>query len=169
MLSTCLQPVNTRTAKISSTSDKLECRVWSSALKGDVGAGQPVSLWEPHQPQGMMHVRWSRAAALFYVRVVGFIAVFSSLPRSACSASGRTCCERCFMYNSFLGLCLLLRNGGRKTFRVLLAPEMAPYPFISTRRGDGEGGSGRVKQNALKSIDEESSSSIALLSCHVIL
>lgn len=109
----------------------------------------------------MIHVRGSRDAVVLYVRVVGFIALFSSLPHSACPASGRTCCERCFMYNSFLGLCLLLQNRGRKTCRVLLAPlhsvgreEMDPcLCFISTHWGYGEGGSSRVKQNALKSID----------------
>lgn len=108
-----------------------------------------------------MHARGSRAATVLYVHTVGFIALFSSLPHSACSVSRRTCCERCFMYNSFLGLCLLLQNRARKTCRVLLAPlcsagreAMVPcLYFISMHWGDGDGGSSRVKQNALKIID----------------
>lgn len=124
-------------------------------------AGQPMSLQEPRHPQGMTLARGSRAATVLYVHTVGFIALLRSLPRSACSVSRRTCCERCFMYNSFLGICLFLQNRARKTCRVLLAPlhsagreAMAPcLCFISTHWGDGDGGSSRVKQDALKSID----------------
>lgn len=106
----------------------------------------------------MMHLRGSRAVVVLYVRLVGFIAAFSSLLCSACSALERTCGERCFMCKSFLGFCLLLQNWRRKTFRVLLAPlvsvgreEMAScLCFISVYWGHGEGGLNRVRENALK-------------------
>lgn len=112
----------------------------------------------------MVHLGGSRAVVVLYVLLVGFIAVFSKLLRSACSALQRTCCERCFMCNSFLGLCLLLQKVGRSTFRVLLAPlgfakkngeELALcLCFISVHQGLGEGGLSRVRENALKQINK---------------
>lgn len=110
-----------------------------------------MPLQEQHHPRvhpcawkAAMHTRGSSAVAALYVHGVGFIALFSSLPHS--TACGRTCREGCFMYNSFLGLCLRLQNRGKKACRALSAPlrsagreEMAPsLCFVSTHRGEGK-------------------------------
>lgn len=152
-------PLKRRQPKSHSPSDKVEHRTWSSPLKGDGTAHVPAGTASSPGHDA----RKGEQSCGGGVRARGgiYCSVHSSLPRSACSASRRTCCEGCFMYNSFLGLCLLLQNGGRKARRVLLAPlcsagrgEMPPcLYFISMHWGDGEGGSSKVKQSVLKSID----------------